>query len=222
MELSRFCDRAKAGRLLGERLRHYVGRDDVIVLALPPGGVPVANEVASQLGAPLDVFVVRKLDVPGYEELAMGAVASGGLLVLDPRVVRGFGIDPSQVGRAIGEQLREVERGEAAYRRGREPPQLEGKTVILVDEGLETGSTMRAAALAVRKANPARVAVAVAVAAPETCAQFEDVVDEVVCGWTPSPFQGVGTWYEDFTQTTDEEATYGQRSRAQARGRAGA
>jgi predicted phosphoribosyltransferase len=205
MEISRFRDRPEAGRFVAERLKHYAGRDDVIVLALPRGGVPVGYEVAKRLGAPLDVFVVRKLGVPGYEELAMGALASGGLLVLDPAVVRGLGIDQGQIERTIGEELRELERREAAFRGERPPPDLAGKTVILVDDGLATGSTMRAAALAVRKAKPARIVVAVPVAAPETCAQFDDAVDEVVCGLTPRPFHAVGAWYEDFTQTTDEE-----------------
>jgi putative phosphoribosyl transferase len=205
MEISRFRDRPEAGRFLAERLQHYAGRDDVIVLALPRGGVPIGYEVAKRLGAPLDVFVVRKLGVPGYEELAMGALASGGLLVLDPAVVRGLGIDQGQIERTIGEELRELERREAAFRGERPPPDLAGKTVILVDDGLATGSTMRAAALAVRKAKPARIVVAVPVAAPETCAQFDDAVDEVVCGLTPRPFHAVGAWYEDFTQTTDEE-----------------
>lgn len=191
--------------MLADRLRHYAGRDDVIVLALPRGGVPVGYEVAKHLGVPLDVFVVRKLGVPGYEELAMGALASGGLLVLDPAVVRGLGIDQGQIERTIGEELRELGRREAAFRGDRPPPDLEGKTVILVDDGVATGSTMRAAALAVREPKPARIVVAVPVAAPETCAQFEDTVDEVVCGLTPSPFHAVGAWYEDFTQTTDEE-----------------
>jgi putative phosphoribosyl transferase len=205
MQPTRFRDRAEAGRFLAERLQHYAGRDDVIVLALPRGGVPVGYEVAKRLGVPLDVFVVRKLGVPGYEELAMGALASGGLLVLDPAVVRGLGIDQGQVERRIGEELRELGRREAAFRGDRPPPDFEGKTVILVDDGVATGSTMRAAALAVREAKPARIVVAVPVGAPETCVQFEDTVGEVVCGLTPRPFHAVGAWYEDFTQTTDEE-----------------
>jgi putative phosphoribosyl transferase len=218
MQLTRFRDRAEAGRFLAERLQHYAGRDDVIVLALPRGGVPVGYEVAKQLGAPLDVFVVRKLGVPGYEELAMGALASGGLLVLDPAVVRSLGIDQRQIEGTIGEELRELGRREAAFRGDRPPPDLEGKTVILVDDGLATGSTMRAAALAVREAKPARIVVAVPVAAPETCAQFEDALDEVVCGLTPRPFHAVGAWYEDFTQTTDEEV---RRLLSDAPGRGG-
>jgi predicted phosphoribosyltransferase len=205
MESTRFRDRAEAGRFLAEQLSDYAGRDNVIVLALPRGGVPVASEVAKALGAPLDMFVVRKLGVPGHEELAMGAIASGGLLVLDPGIVRTLGISGTEIERAVAAELRELERREAAYRDGREPPQLEGKTVILVDDGLATGSTMRAAALAVRQAKPKQIVVAVPVAAKETCDEFRDVVDDVICVLTPSPFRAVGLWYDDFSQTSDEE-----------------
>ncbi|MCW2978265.1 MAG: putative phosphoribosyl transferase [Actinomycetia bacterium] len=205
MESLRFRGRTEAGRYLAERLSGYAGRDDVIVLALPRGGVPVGYEVAKALGVPLDVFVVRKVGVPGREELAMGAIASGGLLVLDQGVVRALGVSREQIERAVEAELRELQRREAAYRDGRGPPQLEGKTVILVDDGLATGSTMRAAALAVRQANPARIVVAVPVAAAETCDEFRDVVDDIVCGVTPRPFRAVGLWYDDFSQTTDEE-----------------
>jgi predicted phosphoribosyltransferase len=205
MESSRFRDRVEAGRSLAELLSGYAGRDDVIVLALPRGGVPVGYEVAKALGAPLDVLVVRKLGVPGHEEFAMGAIASGGLLVLDQDLVRRLGIGRAEIERTVAAELRELERREAAYRDGREPPQLEGKTVILVDDGLATGSTMRAAALAVRQAKPARIVVAVPVAAAQTCDEFRDVVDEIVCGLTPQPFQAVGLWYDDFSQTSDDE-----------------
>jgi putative phosphoribosyl transferase len=205
MDGRRFRDRTEAGRLLAERLRAYAGRNDVLVLALPRGGVPVAYEVAKELGAPLDVFVVRKLGVPGHEELAMGAVASGGLIVLDEGLVRALGVPEAELRRVVERELRELERRDAAYRGRREPPDLQGKTVILVDDGLATGSTMRAAALAVRRLSPARVVVAVPVAAEETCDEFRDVVDEVVCHLTPKPFQAVGLWYEDFSQTTDDE-----------------
>jgi putative phosphoribosyl transferase len=205
MNERRFRDRTEAGRLLAELLREYAGRDDVIVLALPRGGVPVGYEVAQALGAPLDVFVVRKLGVPGHEELAMGAVATGGLLVLDEGLVRALGIPEEELQRVVEAELRELERRDAAYRGDREPPNLEGKTVILVDDGLATGSTMRAAALAVRRLNPARIVVAVPVAAEETCDAFRDVVDDIVCGVTPNPFRAVGLWYDDFSQTTDEE-----------------
>jgi putative phosphoribosyl transferase len=204
MERRRFRDRTEAGHVLAERLRKYAGRDDVVVLALPRGGVPVAYEVAKALGVPLGVFVVRKLGVPGHEELAMGAIASGGLLVLDERLVRALGLDESQLEQAIATELRELERREAAYG-GQDTPELAGKTVILVDDGLATGATMRAAALAVRRLNPARVVVAVPVAAEETCEQFRDVVDEIVCEVTPQPFQAVGLWYDDFSPTSDDE-----------------
>jgi putative phosphoribosyl transferase len=204
MERRRFRDRTEAGHVLAERLRKYAGRDDVVVLALPRGGVPVAYEVAKALGVPLGVFVVRKLGVPGHEELAMGAIASGGLLVLDERLVRALGLDESQLEQAIATGLQELERREAAYG-GQDTPELAGKTVILVDDGLATGATMRAAALAVRRLNPARVVVAVPVAAEETCEQFRDVVDEIVCEVTPQPFQAVGLWYDDFSPTSDDE-----------------
>jgi predicted phosphoribosyltransferase len=205
MDGRRFRDRTEAGRLLAELLREYAGRDDVVVLALPRGGVPVGYEVARELGAPLDVFVVRKLGVPGHEELAMGAIATGGLLVLDEDLVRTLGIAEDELQRVVEAELRELERRDAEYRGDREPPDLQGKTVILVDDGLATGSTMRAAALAVRRLNPARLVVAVPVAAEETCNAFRDVVDDIVCGVTPKPFRAVGLWYEDFSQTTDEE-----------------
>jgi putative phosphoribosyl transferase len=216
METKRFRDRAEAGRLLAQRLRKYAGRDDVVVLALPRGGVPVAYEVAKELGAPLGVFVVRKLGVPGYEELAMGAIASGGVIVLDHGVVQRLGIGRGQLEQAVAEQKRELERREQAYDGRRAPRQLDGKTVILIDDGLATGSTMRAAALAVRELNPARIVVAVPVAAAETCDQFRNVVDEVVCEVTPRPFHAVGLWYEDFSQTTDDEVR-GLLEQAEAR-----
>jgi predicted phosphoribosyltransferase len=205
METKRFRDRAEAGRLLAQRLRGYAGRDDVVVLALPRGGVPVAFEVAKELDVPLGVFVVRKLGVPGYEELAMGAIASGGVIVLDQGLVQRLGIGKEQLEQAVAEQMRELQRREEAYDGRRSPQQLDGKTVILIDDGLATGSTMRAAALAVRELNPARVVIAVPVAAAETCNEFRDVVDEVVCEATPRPFHAVGLWYEDFSQTSDDE-----------------
>ena len=205
MENGRFRDRAEAGRLLAELLRDYAGGDDGLVLALPRGGVPVGYEVAKALGVPLDVFVVRKLGVPGHEEFAMGAIASGGLAVLNRDAIQQLRIGEAEVPRAIAAEMRELQRREAAYRGDRDPPELEGKTVILVDDGLATGSTMRAAALAVRQRNPARIVVAVPVAAAETCDEFRDVVDEVICGAMPRPFQAVGLWYEDFSQTSDEE-----------------
>jgi putative phosphoribosyl transferase len=204
MSRRRFRNRAEAGRLLAERLREYADRDDVIVLALPRGGVPVAYEVAKALDAPLRVFVVRKIGVPGHEELAMGALASGGILVLDHDLVRALGLGQSDVERVVDAESRELARREAAYG-ALYPQELEGKTAILVDDGLATGATMRAAALAVRRLNPARVVVAVPVAAEETCNRFRDVVDEIVCDATPKPFRAVGLWYEDFSQTSDDE-----------------
>ena len=189
----RFRDRAEAGRALARVLSHYAGRDDVIVLALPRGGVPVAAEVAKELAAPLDVFVVRKLGVPGHEELAMGAIASGGVLVLDDGVLRWLGISEEQVQRALTRELDELRRREAAYRNGRPLPDLKGKTVILVDDGLATGASMQAAARAVRRHQPAQIVIAVPVASRATCDQFRE------------PFDAVGNWYEDFSQTSDEE-----------------
>jgi putative phosphoribosyl transferase len=205
MDAERFRDREEAGRRLAERLRGYAGRDDVIVLALPRGGVPVASEVAKALGVPLGVFVVRKLGVPGHEELAMGAIASGGVILLDEGLVRSLGLRREELERVVTSELRELERREQAYTGGRGPPELEGRTVILVDDGLATGSTMRAAVLAVRRRNPARVVVAVPVASPETCDDFRDVDDETVCVLTPRPFHAVGLWYDDFSPTSDDE-----------------
>jgi putative phosphoribosyl transferase len=216
METKRFRDRAEAGRLLAQRLRHYAGRDDVVVLALPRGGIPVAYEVAQELDAPLAVFIVRKVGVPGHEELALGAIATGGVLVLNERLVQALGLDHDRLSRAIADEVRELERRQEAYDGERGPPDLDGKTVIIVDDGLATGSTMRAAALAVRQLNPAGVVIAVPVAAEETCDDLRDLVDEVVCEVTPRPFQAVGLWYEDFSQTSDEEVRE-LLERAQAR-----
>jgi putative phosphoribosyl transferase len=200
-----FPNRTEAGRLLARELERYAGRDDVVVLALPRGGVPVGFEVAQTLAAPLDVCVVRKLGVPGQRELAMGAIASGGLIVRDQELVHRLGIPEQLIQGAIADELRELERREAAYRGDREPPELEGKTVIVVDDGLATGATMRAAALAVREQNPARVIVAVPVAPAETCERLRGDVDEVVCTLTPEFFYAVGFWYDDFSQTSDDE-----------------
>jgi putative phosphoribosyl transferase len=202
----RFRDRHHAGRELARALApRYGGRDDVVVLALPRGGVPVAYEVATALGAPLDVFVVRKLGVPGHEEFAMGAIASGGVLVLDEGVVRALGISRDQLQRVVEAELRELQRREAAYRGSRDPPELAGKTVILVDDGLATGATMKAAAQAVRKYGPAAIVVAVPVASAQTCDEFRHEADEIECLVTPEPFHAVGLWYDDFSPTSDEE-----------------
>jgi predicted phosphoribosyltransferase len=200
-----FQDRAEAGRKLAEKLHAYAGRPDVLVLALPRGGVPVGYEVARALEAPLDVFVVRKLGVPGHEELAMGAVASGGAWVLNEDVVGDFSISDYVIRTVAVRELKELERRERLYRGDRPPPDARGRVVILVDDGLATGSTMRAALSALRRLGPSRIIVAVPTAAPSTCAEFGHQVDECICCITPDPFYAVGVWYEDFSQTTDEE-----------------
>ena len=200
-----FHDRRDAGRRLAAELRPYADRQDIIVLALPRGGVPVAFEIADALHVPLEVFVVRKIGVPGQEELAMGALASGGVRVLDEELIRMLRVSADDVQRVIGWEEAELERRERQYRGARPFPDLHGKTVILVDDGLATGATMRAAVLALRKEGPASVVVAVPVAAPETCKAFQTIADEIVCAETPEPFIAVGLWYEDFSQTTDEE-----------------
>jgi len=200
-----FRDRRDAGRTLAGKLGPYAGRTDVLVLALPRGGVPVAYEVARALHAPMDLFLVRKLGVPGQEELAMGAIATGGVCVLNEQVVRGYGI-PERAIQAVAERERaELDRRQKAYRGDSPEPEVRGRTVILIDDGLATGSTMRAAVMALRRQEPARVVVAVPVGAPSTCRDFAAEADEIVCALTPEPFFGVGQWYEDFTQTTDEE-----------------
>jgi predicted phosphoribosyltransferase len=200
-----FRDRVHAGKFLAERLRKYANRPDVLVLALPRGGVPVAHEVAKALHAPMDVFLVRKLGVPGHEELAMGAVASGGVRVINEDVVRSLGIPDAAIDFVASRELVELSRREKAYRGNRPEPEIEGRTVILVDDGLATGSTMRAAAQALKTKHPAKIVVAVPIAAPETCDALSREVDEVVCAVTPQPFYAVGLWYDDFDQTTDED-----------------
>jgi len=200
-----FQDRVEAGQVLASELGAYVGQPDVLVLALPRGGVPVAFEVARALHAPLDVFLVRKLGVPGHEELAMGAIASGGVRVLNRSVVDSLSIPDHVIAAVAVQEQRELERREHAYRGNRPDPEVRGRTVLLVDDGLATGATMRAAAAAIRAQKPRRLVVAVPVAARETCDEFRDEVDEVVCAITPEPFYAVGVWYRDFSQTTDEE-----------------
>jgi predicted phosphoribosyltransferase len=200
-----FQDRFDAGRLLASKLRPFANRSDTVVLALPRGGVPVGFEVAKALNAPLDVFVVRKLGVPGYEELAMGAIASGGIRVLNEDVVRTLGIPDEVIDTVAAKEERELERRERDYREGRPPVDVQGRTVILVDDGLATGSSMRVAVLALKRKRPAQIVVAVPVAAPTTCAEFESEVDQIICAVTPEPFQSVGQWYADFSQTSDEE-----------------
>ena len=204
-EQQAFQDRRQAGRALSEELRKYVGRNDVVVLALPRGGVPVAFEVARRLEAPLDLFLVRKLGTPGHRELAMGAIASGGIRVLNDDVVRWSGIAQDDIDAVAHEEERELLRRELAYREGRDPVPVEGRVAILVDDGLATGSTMRAAVKAVRQRDPSRVVVAVPVGARDTCDELSAIADEVVCVGTPEPFSAVGQWYADFDQTTDDE-----------------
>jgi predicted phosphoribosyltransferase len=201
----RFRDRREAGRALASKLSKYAGRRDVIVLALPRGGVPVAYEVARALEAPLDVFLVRKLGIPGHEELAMGAVATGGVRVLNVPLVRSLGIPESVVESITSKEQSELERQERLYRSRRPPVDARGKTVILVDDGLATGATMVAAIQALRKLAPERIVVAVPVAARDTCEQLESVADDVLCAVTPEPFHAVGLWYEDFSPTSDDE-----------------
>lgn len=200
-----FHDRADAGKQLAQKLSEYANRDDVIVLGLPRGGVPVAFEVAQALHAPLDLFLVRKLGVPGHEELAFGAVATGGQRVINRKVVESEQISDAEIEEVTRKEQRELERRERAYRGNRPPPQLEDRTVILVDDGLATGATMLAAVLALREYEPAKIVVAVPTASRDTCELFQDHVDEVTCASTPEPFYAVGLWYRDFSQTTDDE-----------------
>jgi predicted phosphoribosyltransferase len=201
----RFRDRHDAGRRLAGHLRDHANRSDVIVLALPRGGVPVGYEVATALGAPLDVFVVRKLGLPWHDEIAMGAIASGGVRVLDRDLLRIARVSEADLRRVIAVEEKELARRERQYRGDRPFPDLRGKTVILTDDGLATGSTMRAAVEALRQEGPARIVVAVPVSSPETCDAFRGVADEVICAETPEPFRAVGAWYDDFSQTTDQE-----------------
>jgi predicted phosphoribosyltransferase len=200
-----FKDRRDAGRELAQELSAYAGRSDVVVLALPRGGVPVAYEVALALNARLDIFIVRKLGLPGHEELAIGAIASGGVRVRNEGIVQALRIPEEVIDAVAQRELQELERRERAYRGEQPAPEVRDLTVILVDDGLATGASMRAAVTALRAQHPARIVVAVPTAAPETCEAFKHEVDEIVCAMTPEPFYGVGRWYEDFSQTTDEE-----------------
>lgn len=201
----RFRNRHDAGRVLAQALADYAGRNDVLVLALPRGGVPVAFEVAQALRAPLDVFVVRKLGVPGHEEYAMGALASGGVRVLNDEAVRSLHIPDATIDAVSHTEQRELERRERLYRGGRPAPAVQGRCVILVDDGLATGATMLAAMRALNAQQPARIVVAVPTAAAETCAKLRGEADEVICVMTPEPFRAVGLSYEDFSQTGDDE-----------------
>ena len=203
--VSPFRNRRDAGRRLAAELRMYANRSDVIVLALPRGGVPVGYEVATALDVPLDVFVVRKLGLPWHEEVAMGALASGGVRILNDDLIRVARVSTDDIERITAAEQVELERRERTYRGDRALPDLTGKTVLLVDDGLATGSTMRAAVAALRHKGPHRIIVGVPVAAPETCDAFRDIADDIVCVVTPEPFRAVGLWYEDFSQTTDEE-----------------
>jgi predicted phosphoribosyltransferase len=205
MNGSRFANRRKAGRLLATKLAAYANRPDVIVLALPRGGVPVGYEVARALNAPLDVFLVRKLGVPGHEEFALGAIATGGVRVLNQDVVRGLRIPPDVIDAIAAREQQELERRERLYRGDRPAPTVRDRTVILVDDGLATGATMLAAINALRQRAAGRIVVAVPIASPETCHQLSEEVDDIVCAVTPEPFHAVGLWYEDFSQTTDDE-----------------
>ncbi len=205
MRSATYSNRAEAGRMLAGELRHLADRSDVTVLALPRGGVPVGFEMARALHAPLDIFLVRKLGVPQYEELAMGAIASGGIRVLNESVIRQLNITPDQIERIAIQEQRELERRERAFRDDRSPAPVAGRICVLVDDGLATGSTMRAAVLAVKAKQPLRLVMAVPVAASDTCAEFQPMVDEVICPYTPEPFLAVGRWYDDFSQLTDEE-----------------
>lgn len=216
-----FADRRAAGVELASRLERYRGQQGLVVLALPRGGVPVAYEVARALDAPLDIFLVRKLGLPDHPELAMGAIASGGVRVLNEDVVRWYGVSATAIEQVARTEQLELERREREYRDGRQPPTLAGRTVLLVDDGLATGSTMKAAVQAVRTHQPARVVVAVPVGAPETCQAFAALADEVVCARTPEPFSAVGLWYRDFSQTTDDDVRQLLDERSAVKGTAG-
>ncbi|MFP2928844.1 phosphoribosyltransferase [Pyxidicoccus sp. 3LG] len=200
-----FLDRYEGGQVLARLLRQYAHRPDTVVLGLPRGGVPVAHEVARELGAPLDVFLVRKLGTPGHEELAMGAIASGDVRVVNRDVVDQLDIPQEAIDATAEREGRELQRREQSYRGGRPPPDVKGRTVIIVDDGLATGTTMRAAVAALRQLGPARIVVAVPVGAVESCEDLAAEADEVVCARKPEPFYAVGLWFRDFAQTTDDE-----------------
>ena len=200
-----FANRKEAGRLLAEKLEKYAGRDDVIVLGLPRGGVPVAYEVAKRLGAPLDVFIVRKLGVPGFEELAAGAIASGNVRVLNEDVIRAIPNADTAIEAVTTREAAELKRREQTYREGRPPPELHNRVVILVDDGLATGATMRAAVKALQQSGAAKIVVAVPVGPPDTCREVKQEADEMICLSTPEFFQAVGQYYEDFSQTSDDD-----------------
>jgi putative phosphoribosyl transferase len=203
----RFDDRADAGRRLAEALAEYAGRDDVVVLALPRGGVPVAFEVAQRLDVPLDVMVTRKLGVPGHEELAMGAVASGGVQFVNRALVDALGVDERDIALVTERESAELARREHAYRGDRPPPDVEGRTVILVDDGIATGATLRAAAIALLERGPERLVIAAPTGAPDSAEALREVADEVLCLDTPEPYVAVGAWYRSFGQVDDATVT---------------
>jgi len=205
VSVTQFKDRVHAGQLLAQALMKYAGRDDVIVLGLPRGGVPVAYQVAKKLHAPLDVLVVRKLGVPGWEELAMGAIASGGVRVINESVVRSAGVSDAVIEAAAAVQLKELHRRELAYRGHTGTPEIKGKTVILADDGIATGATIRAAVQALRQQEPKQIIIAVPTASSDSCAMLKPMVDEFIALMMPEQFRAVGQWYEDFGQTTDDE-----------------
>jgi predicted phosphoribosyltransferase len=200
-----FQDRPDAGKSLAKKLLHHANDPSLVVLGLPRGGVPVAFEIARELNAPLDVFIVRKLGVPGHEELAMGAIASGGVRVLNEEIIQRLNIPTSAVSAVTQEEEQELARCEKAFRGSREAAPIEGRTVILVDDGLATGASMRAAVKALRLQNPAHITVAVPIGSRDTCDHFREEVDELICGDSPEPFFAVGTWYANFLPTTDAE-----------------
>jgi putative phosphoribosyl transferase len=202
-----FTNRTEAGRLLARQLKSFARRKDVLVLGVPRGGVPVAFEVATALHVPLDIFVLRKLGVPGHEELAFGALASGGVRVLDSQIVEALSLSSLDIELAAAREQAELERRERVYRGERSPLDIKGKTVILVDDGIATGSSMRAAISALRRRKPARLVVAVPVAPPSTCHRLRAEVDDLVCVETPEPFYAIGQFYRDFSQVTDEEVS---------------
>jgi putative phosphoribosyl transferase len=203
-----FKNRTEAGRLLASKLAAFQNRSDLLVLALPRGGVPVAFELADALHAPLDIFVVRKLGVPGQEELAFGAIATGGVRVINDEIARSMHLSPEQIEATIVREQAELARRERSYRGDRPIPNPSARTVILVDDGLATGATMLAASRALRQENPSKIVVAVPVAAPAVCEEFRSEVDEIICAITPEPFYAVGLWYEDFSQITDAEVRH--------------
>ncbi|QPC83328.1 phosphoribosyltransferase [Phototrophicus methaneseepsis] len=201
----RFQNRSEAGKFLAEKLVAYRDEPNVLILALPRGGVPVAVEVANVLHAPMDLFLVRKLGVPGRDELAMGAVATGGIRVLNSSVIKNLEVTQAQIEAVTAREKEELARREQAYRDDQPPPRIQDRTIILIDDGLATGATMRAAVQALRQQQPSRLVVGVPVASPQTCAELQELVDEIVCAITPDQFNAIGTWYEDFSQLTDDD-----------------